>query len=133
MEPTSTAPGGAVADWQPALPAAELDEQGMRPVVIGAHRMIMLRAEGEVHAFRDACPHEGYALSKHAERQDFVIVCNKHLWEFDAATGEHVSRVPRPQCNLVRYPTRLVDGTVEVNVAAVALAAAPVSGTPRIA
>jgi nitrite reductase/ring-hydroxylating ferredoxin subunit len=113
--------GDAEADWKPALPAAELDELNMRGVAIGAHKLILLRADGQVVAYRDACPHEGFPLSVHGERQDFVIMCNKHLWEFDAATGEHISRLPRPQCNLRRYPVREVDGTIEVDVAAVDL------------
>ncbi|MFC6280051.1 MULTISPECIES: Rieske 2Fe-2S domain-containing protein [Polaromonas] len=70
-------------------------------------------------AYRDACPHESYPLSKHGERQDFVLVCNKHLWEFDAASGEHISRLQRPECNLKRYPTREVNGMIEVDISAV--------------
>jgi nitrite reductase/ring-hydroxylating ferredoxin subunit len=120
---------GQAADWQPALPASELDDLNMRAVAIGAHQLILLRADGEVVAYRDACPHEGFPLSVHGERQDFVIMCNKHLWEFDAATGEHISRLPRPQCNLRRYPVREVDGTIEVDIAAVDLSSVVSVGT----
>lgn len=109
------------APWQSAMAASELDDQGMRAVTVGEHKLIVLRADGDVVAYRDACPHEGFALSVHGERQDFVIVCNKHLWEFDAANGEHISRIPRPQCNLKRYPTREVDGVIEVDISAVPL------------
>lgn len=119
--------GTPASDWRIAMAEADLEEQGMRPVVLGEHRLVVLRADGQVLAYRDACPHEGWPLSAHAERQDFVIVCNKHLWEFDTATGEHISRVPRPQCNLVRYPVRLAGGLVEVDVAGITPApAAPV-------
>lgn len=105
-----------VPDWQPAIAADQLTSDGFHAATVGSHPLILLRADCEVIAYRDACPHEGYALSIHGERQDFVIVCNKHLWEFDAATGEHISRLPRPECNLKRYPTREVDGVVEVDV-----------------
>lgn len=114
-------PVAVAQDWQPALPASELDDLNMRAVTIGAHKLILLRTDGEIVAYRDACPHEGFPLSVHGERQDFVIMCNKHLWEFDAATGEHISRLPRAQCNLKRYPVRETGGVVEVDIAAVPL------------
>ena len=100
------------------MPETLLDELGMRGIEVGGHKLLVLRADGEVMTYRDACPHEGFALSVHGERQDFVIVCNKHLWEFDTATGEHISRLPRPECNLKRYPTRVVGGMVEVELSA---------------
>tara|TARA_R110001599_G_C12094355_1_gene646387 strand:- start:330 stop:683 length:354 start_codon:yes stop_codon:yes gene_type:complete len=103
-------------NWRPALPQQDLSDEGFTPVTVGDHKLILLRADGECVAYRDACPHEGYPLSIHGERQDFVLVCNKHLWEFDAATGEHVSRLPRPQCNLRRYAVRAVNGMVEVDI-----------------
>jgi nitrite reductase/ring-hydroxylating ferredoxin subunit len=105
-------------DWQPAIAVNQLTNEGFHKAIAGTHPLIVLRADDQLVAYRDACPHEGHALSTHGERLDFIIVCNKHLWEFDAATGEHISRVPRPQCNLKRYPTREVDGMVEVDVSA---------------
>jgi nitrite reductase/ring-hydroxylating ferredoxin subunit len=113
----STAP-----DWRPAIGVGQLSDDGFHAAAAGGHKMIVLRADGDIVAYRDACPHEGFALSVTGERQDFVLVCNKHLWEFDAATGEHISRIPRPQCNLKRYPVREVDGMVEVDLSAHPLA-----------
>lgn len=104
------------SNWQAALPASQVVDLGLHAVTIGDHKLVLLRAEGQVLAYRDACPHEGFPLSVHGEHQDFVIMCRKHLWEFEAATGEHISRIPRPQCNLQRYPVRQVDGMIEVDV-----------------
>ena len=109
---------GSSSDWKPAIALDQLTDDGFHAATVGGHKLIVLRADGEIVAYRDACPHEGFALSVTGERQGFVIVCNKHLWEFDAATGEHISRIPRPQCNLRCYPTRVVDGVVEVDVSA---------------
>lgn len=108
-------------DWQPAIAVSELSPDGVHPAVVGQHKLIVLRADGQAVAYRDACPHEGFPMSKNAERQDFVLVCNKHLWEFEAATGEYISRTPRPECNLKRYPTREANGMVEVDISAVPL------------
>lgn len=107
---------GGESQWHPVLESGALDETGMQPVTVDGQKLIVLRADGAVVAYRDACPHEGYALSVHGERQDFVIVCNKHLWEFDAATGEHISRIPRPQCNLKRVAVREAGGMIEVDL-----------------
>ena len=67
-------------DWKPAIAANQLSDDGFHPATAGDHKLIVLRADGAIVAFRDACPHEGYALSVTGERQDFVLVCNKHLW-----------------------------------------------------
>jgi len=107
------------AQWEATtLAVADVPVDGFIPLTVAGHRLIVLRAEGQCVAYQDACPHEGFALSRHGERQDFVIVCNKHLWEFDTATGEHISRLPKPHCNLRRYPVREVAGCVQVDVSA---------------
>jgi nitrite reductase/ring-hydroxylating ferredoxin subunit len=98
---------GGESQWHPVLESGALDETGMQPVTVGGQKLIVLRADGAVAAYRDACPHEGYALSVHG---------NKQLWEFDAATGEHISRIPRPQCNLKRVAVREAGGMIEVDL-----------------
>lgn len=110
-----------MSDWQPAIRRDALTDQGLHAASAGEHRLVVLLADGEIVAYRDACPHEGFPLSQFAQRQDFVIVCSKHLWEFETGTGEHISRIPRPQCNLKRYPTRVVGDMVEVDIDAVPL------------
>jgi nitrite reductase/ring-hydroxylating ferredoxin subunit len=47
-----------------------------------------------------------------------VLICAKHLWEFDVRTGEHISRVRRPQHDLRPIPVRTVGEDVEVDVSA---------------
>lgn len=98
------------------MAAEEVPREGMVPLTVAGRPVILLHDGTQCHAYADACPHEGYPLSRHGERQDFVIVCNKHLWEFDAATGEHISRIPRPQCNLRRFPVREIEGRIEIDV-----------------
>ncbi len=104
------------SNWQAALPVSQVDDLGLHAVTLGDHKLLLLRADGELHAYRDACPHEVFPLSLDGVRQDLVIMCRKHRWEFEAATGEHISRIRRPQCNLQRYPVRQVDGMIEVDV-----------------
>lgn len=103
-------------DWKPTLPVTVIGADGLHAALAGTQPVILLRTAGELVAFRDACPHEGFPLSKVGELDGDLIVCSKHLWEFDAGNGKHVSRLEKPQCNLVRYAVRVVDGVVEVDV-----------------
>lgn len=115
---TEERPQGSPGEWCPAALKGDLNPHRLNPVTVGGHKLIVLQVDGEVRAYRDACPHEGFSLSQHGEQQDFIVVCNKHLWEFDADTGEYLGRIPRPECALKRYPTRVIAGRVEVDLSA---------------
>ncbi len=96
---------------------AELREGEIFPVNVDGVGLILMRHEGGIAAYLDACPHEGAQLS-FGEREGDVLICAKHLWEFDVRTGEHISRVRRPQQDLKKAPVRIVDEHVEVDVSA---------------
>ena len=60
---------------------------GDRAVVDGDGRQILLlRVAGEIHAFDNACPHEGNPLVDGDVRGD-QIECAYHGWRFDLRTG----------------------------------------------
>jgi nitrite reductase/ring-hydroxylating ferredoxin subunit len=101
--------------WQRVARLAEIREDEIYPASVEGVDLIVLRHSGGVAAYVDACPHEGAQLS-FGERHGDVLVCAKHLWEFDLRTGEHISRVHRPQHDLRKAPARIVDGQVEVDV-----------------
>ncbi|MEK0416515.1 MAG: hypothetical protein RI949_521 [Pseudomonadota bacterium] len=104
-----------MADWHSTLLESELTLTGIHPTQAGKTPVILMRVKDEVVAFRDACPHEGYPLSRVGERDGDVLICTKHLWEFDGCSGRHVSRLERPDCNLVRFPVRVQTGRIEVD------------------
>lgn len=60
---------------------------GDRGVVeIDGEEIVVFRAEGRIHAFANACPHEGNPLVE----GDLVgpeLVCAYHGWRFDLRTG----------------------------------------------
>jgi nitrite reductase/ring-hydroxylating ferredoxin subunit len=95
---------------------AAIREGEIYPVNVEGVDLILMRFEGGVAAYLDACPHEGAQLS-FGSREGDVIICAKHLWEFDVRTGEHISRVRRPQHDLRKAPVRVVEDQVEVDVA----------------
>lgn len=103
--------------YQKAARLAEIREDEIFPVNVDGVDVILMRHERGVAAYLDACPHEGAQLS-FGEREGDVLICAKHLWEFDVRTGEHISRVRRPQHDLRPIPVRTVGDDVEVDVSA---------------
>jgi toluene monooxygenase system ferredoxin subunit len=75
------------------------------------HKVLLLRVDGQIHAYRDVCPHKGTPLSE-CELDERVITCVTHLWEFDAITGNSINPVGERVC---AYPVRVVDGHIEVD------------------
>jgi nitrite reductase/ring-hydroxylating ferredoxin subunit len=103
--------------FQRVVALEEVREGEIYPVNVEGIDLILLRFEGGIAAYLDACPHEGAQLS-FGEREGEVLICAKHLWEFDVRSGEHISRVRRPQHDLRKAPVRVVEGHVEVDVSA---------------
>ncbi|GEM_PF-669441 len=104
-----------MADWRPVAKAAEVFENTINKAGAAGLDLILLKVGGEVLAYEDRCPHEGHPLSLGALEAD-VLVCAKHLWEFEVKTGRHISRVNRPHCNLKARRLRIVGGVIEVDV-----------------
>lgn len=102
--------------FQKVVALAQIREGEIYPVNVDGVDLILLRHEGGVAAYLDACPHEGAQLS-FGELEGGVLICARHLWEFDVRTGEHISRVRRPQHDLRKAPVRIVGEQVEVDVA----------------
>jgi nitrite reductase/ring-hydroxylating ferredoxin subunit len=105
--------------FQKVVALAEIREDEIYPVNVDGVDLILMRYEGGIAAYLDACPHEGAQLS-FGEREADVLVCAKHLWEFDVRSGEHISRVRRPQHDLRKAPVRIVGEHVEVDVSSLA-------------
>jgi nitrite reductase/ring-hydroxylating ferredoxin subunit len=103
-----------IEEWYPTLRKSEIQINKIYPAIAGSTKIILMNYDGSILAYRDACPHEGFPLSKHAEIIDEVIVCNKHLWEFECWSGEYIGRIKRPNCNLYSYETRDNSGVIEV-------------------
>ena len=104
-----------MANWQPVAVLSELPEGKIHPVSLEGLDLIVVRRGQDVAVYVDACPHEGHPLSLGA-LEGSVIVCAKHLWEFDAASGQHISRVHRPEHDLRKPASRIVGTRLEVDV-----------------
>ena len=100
---------------------ADLDKLRARRVMVVKHgkKQIALFASGpEVYACNNRCPHEGYplsegTLSEASEGRGCLLTCNWHNWKFDLESGETLVGSD----NLRRYPVRLEDGKVWLDLA----------------
>ena len=83
----------------------------MRTFEFKGEQIILIRSGDAVHALKDECTHEEYPLSE-GWIEDDCIYCAFHGAKFKIANGEALS-LPAYE-DLKTYPTRIVDGNVEV-------------------
>jgi toluene monooxygenase system ferredoxin subunit len=103
--------------WQPVVEFEEIFEGFINKVSAFGVKLILLRIDGELYAYEDACPHERHPLSL-GEIEGDILTCAKHLWEFEIRTGKRISRINRPKCDLRSFDVRVVNGVVEVELPA---------------
>ena len=98
--------------FEPVLAEAELWIGDMRAVEHGGARLLLVRHERGVSAYRDRCPHQGYPLSL-GELNDGILTCGLHGHRFDAVSGEGIN--PLRPC-LARLPCRVEAGQILVEL-----------------
>lgn len=81
--------------------------------VVAGHPVLLVNIDGDVLAYEDLCPHQGWPLHR-GMLEDGELTCVNHLWVFNVSTGEGVNN-PR-DCSLVRYACQVdEDGTILVS------------------
>ena len=91
------------------IPLSSLDSEGRAVVQVDGTEIAIFVVDGNVHAFANACPHEGNPLHEGDILGD-TLTCAYHGWRFDLGTGaclvgEEPARV---------YRARIEDGEVVV-------------------
>lgn len=110
----------------PVAAHGELGAGDRRIVNAGGISIGVFMVNGVYHAYRNVCPHAGapVCLGKiggttlaspiyeyHYGRDDQILRCPWHGWEFDLTTGAHLVD---PSMTLRSYPVEVVDGVVYV-------------------
>ena len=91
---------------------ASLPPGHCRTVHVQGREFALFNLDGEFFAIDDQCPHRGGPLGAGCFENGRVF-CPLHGWEFDVRTGASVTRDDKP---VRSYPTRLVDGQVEIAI-----------------
>lgn len=53
--------------------------------------ILLVHTETGFYAFHDRCPHAGARLSCEGMLNNDVLTCGRHLWQFDACTGQGIN------------------------------------------
>lgn len=113
-------------------PEADFEDGDVELVQIGRAEVGVIRADGEFHALRNQCPHDGgpvcngkveprlvgeWGGSGERVEQEYsddqcIISCPWHGWSFDVETGEHIGD---DRYVVPTYEVVVEDGTVYVN------------------
>lgn len=101
--------------WVPVCPQAEVTGPPWSCHEVAGVRVRLLRdGDGRIHAVQPECPHLQAPLDR-AEVEGGTVLCSRHWYQYELATGENVSPGRRAH-GLAVHPVRVVDGTVEVGV-----------------
>jgi nitrite reductase/ring-hydroxylating ferredoxin subunit/Fe-S cluster biogenesis protein NfuA len=103
--------GVSKAGWVQG-PMADAVEPG-RPVAVdlGGVPTVLVRVGDALHAYRNACAHQGLPLDGGMLDSDGVLTCPWHGFKYDASTGECFSA---PEAQLEAFPLRVKEGRIWV-------------------
>jgi 3-phenylpropionate/trans-cinnamate dioxygenase ferredoxin component len=94
-------------------PLEDLKSGTARQVIIGSHRIALVRIDDDVYAIGDVCSHQDISLSEGEVISDEkTIECWKHGSAFSLEDG-HPKALPATKPVPV-YEARVVDGEIEV-------------------
>ncbi len=78
----------------------------------GNTAILLLKINGQFHAYQGHCPHQGAALAE-GEFDGGLITCSAHRWQFDATNGQGVNpKSARLKC----FPVHVVERKVLIEV-----------------
>ena len=109
----SNSSGDTELPWHEVASRDQLDPDFPLGVDVQGQKLGLFLLDDEVHALEDVCPH-AYALLSQGFQEDGVIECPLHAARFDIATGKCL--VDIGQRDLHRYPVRLQNGRVQVQI-----------------
>ncbi|MEO0499335.1 MAG: Rieske (2Fe-2S) protein [Pseudomonadota bacterium] len=98
-------------DWHDALAADALADGERRCVEVAGVRILIVEADGCIHALSPECTHAGAALADGRVRGGDII-CSRHGMRFGLADGE--PKGPLSRTPLTVYPCREREGRIEV-------------------
>jgi nitrite reductase/ring-hydroxylating ferredoxin subunit len=78
----------------------------------GDTTILLLKLDGQFHAYQGDCPHQGASLAE-GELDGGLLTCTAHRWQFDARSGQGVNpKSARLKC----FPVHVVERKVLIEV-----------------
>jgi 3-phenylpropionate/trans-cinnamate dioxygenase ferredoxin subunit len=103
--------GGVMTHWTRVAAASEIAPGDYASAEIDGAFVAVYNIGGEFFAIDDVCTHDGGGLAG-GEVQDHQVICPRHGARFCLRTGKALT--PPAYEPVKSYPTRVVDGNVEV-------------------
>lgn len=101
-----------MSDFISVADVASLPPGKGRSVHVHGRVLALWNLKGEFFCIDDACPHRGESLGA-GRLEKGTVYCPMHGWGFEVKTGICALRPDRP---VKTYPTRVVDGQVQVQL-----------------
>jgi len=100
------------SSWVATVDEAKVREGSPVAVYPKGVGVLLIRAEGRIHAVRNRCAHMGCPLES-GLLEGPVLTCPCHDWRFDVRSGEFLDA---PELTIPVYATRVEDGKVLVDL-----------------
>jgi len=100
--------------WLKVTPADSIPPREGRCVEIAGHQVAIFNTTDGLIAVENRCPHRGGPLAD-GILNGTAVVCPLHAWKFDLRSGACINH-PEASAALVRYPTRVEDGIVSIEL-----------------
>ncbi|AKB28344.1 hypothetical protein MSSAC_1321 [Methanosarcina siciliae C2J] len=97
--------------WFYAADESSLKEGKLLHVEPGGRNVLLLKTEGEIHAFTNVCPHARCPMDR-GRLEEFTLSCLCHGRRFDVRTGECLN----DSLQLKRYDWKLESGKIGVKI-----------------
>ena len=95
------------------VPLSELADRRPREVQVDGFNLVVVRADKEVYAFENRCPHQQFSLLHQGVIDGCTITCPMHGWTFDMESGAATNGNGR----LKKFDLRCSDGWIWIQPA----------------
>ncbi|WP_410509758.1 Rieske (2Fe-2S) protein [Methanosarcina hadiensis] len=110
-DPETGQVSGFEPPWFYAAEENSLEEGKLLHVEPGGRNVLLLKAEGEIHAFINLCPHARCPMDR-GTLKEFILTCICHGRKFDVRTGECLN----DSLQLKRYDWKIEGGKVGIKI-----------------
>jgi len=96
-----------------AAKVSDIPEGGKKLVEVEGTEVLLVKVRGTIYACENECPHQGTPLAGSMVKDPGLLVCPRHGYRFDLATGECREF---PEYTLRTWPVEVRGDEVHVEV-----------------